>query len=348
MIKRTPTSKVYVYAPAKRVTGGVELLHQLVHYLNTFKIEAYIVYLENNNIVDVPIPNEYSNYTIKVSTSIEDLNKNIVVICEGIFNNIYSTNEAQILCWWLSVDNFYICSQSFLSIKDMLSWNLKKGIYNAIKRTIKILLNKRKRKTKIISIKKLARIDVLHCYQSEYAKNFLVNKNMLELLPLSDFINIDFAKGNDKIRIRENKILYNPAKGYEYTKKLINKTPHLKWVPLVGMTREQLINEFQTSKLYVDFGYHPGKDRIPREAVLNGCTILTNTKGSAKFFEDIPIARQYKINQNKTSLNQVINKIEFMLNNFEVIKGDFEFYRKRILNEEKLFKQQIKDIFDIE
>ena len=38
--------KVYVFAPYKFATGGIELAHQLVDYLRNKNREAYIVYAD--------------------------------------------------------------------------------------------------------------------------------------------------------------------------------------------------------------------------------------------------------------------------------------------------------------
>ena len=33
-------------------------------------------------------------------------------------------------------------------------------------------------------------------------------------------------------------------------------------------------------QVYIDFGHHPGQDRLPREAVQCGCVVITGTRGS--------------------------------------------------------------------
>ncbi len=37
------------------------------------------------------------------------------------------------------------------------------------------------------------------------------------------------------------------------------------------------------AKLYIDFGYHPGKERMPREACLLDCCLIIGKDGSAKY-----------------------------------------------------------------
>ena len=50
---------------------------------------------------------------------------------------------------------------------------------------------------------------------------------------------------------------------------------------------------------------HPGKDRMPREAALLGCCILTSTLGSADFFDDVPIMSEYKFEEDKPEYRSV-------------------------------------------
>lgn len=346
MIRVSENSKVYVYAPVNVTTGGAELLHQLVHVLNTNNVDAYIVYSDlQKRIVEGQIPKPYMEYFVKTTTLIEDLEENIVVVYEGIFNKVYETKKSQLILWWLSVDHFYISSRSVLSFRDGFQWNLSFGMKQVASRFKNKILNGAPFFSEI-SINKLKSLSALHCYQSEYAQNYLSNKGFEELLPLSDFINNDFIDFDSTIASqRENKILYNPKKGFKYTKKIMEASSNLSWVPLIGMTRDELINEFKTSKLYIDFGYHPGKDRIPREAALGGCCVLTNREGSARFFEDVAIDNTYKIDTKKAKISQVVSKINLIMDNYEKLNSDFDFYRYRINKEKKLFETQILDVF---
>ena len=61
------------------------------------------------------------------------------------------------------------------------------------------------------------------------------------------------------------------------------------------LSPEQVQAMLKKAKVYIDFGGHPGMDRIPREAALAGCIVVTNREGSAAFRQDVPIPSQYKI-----------------------------------------------------
>ena len=102
-----------------------------------------------------------------------------------------------------------------------------------------------------------------------------------------------------------------------------------------------------SSKVYVDFGTHPGKDRFPREAAISGCCILTDKKGSAKFSRDVPISNEYKFEDEDKNISKIRNKINFCLTNYDEAIDQFESYRKYILSEKKSFGLDCEKIFFI-
>jgi len=46
--------------------------------------------------------------------------------------------------------------------------------------------------------------------------------------------------------------------------------------------------------VYVDFGWHPGRDRLPREAALAGCVVFSTRHGAAGYEGDMPLSDWYK------------------------------------------------------
>jgi hypothetical protein len=98
-------------------------------------------------------------------------------------------------------------------------------------------------------------------------------------------------------------------------------------------------------KVYIDFGTHPGRDKIPREAVINGCCIIVGRRGSARFYEDIPINKEYKFEIEGLDYTKVIKKIHECFKEYKKKIKDFEFYKKEVVKDEKKFEENIKDIF---
>lgn len=345
MIKVTEKTKIFVYCPSGVVTGGAELLHQLVHVLNENNKKAYIVYFalpgkEKTNI----IPKDYQKYNIRLADKVEDSTENIIVFYEGIFDMVLSVKEAQLFLWWLSVDHFFLSSEKYLSLSDFFKWNFKKGISVMIKRLGQLLIKRKNYFRNNLSLKDLQSRSALHGYQSEYAQNFLQNNGFSEMLSLKDFINDEFFEEKESIK-KEDLILYNPKKGMEYTQKVINKYPQYKWVALQNMTRSEMISYLNKAKIYIDFGYHPGKDRIPREAVMSGACVLTNYKGSAAFFEDVPIDKKYKFNNTNENIVKIGHLIRNIMDDYDAHNLNFDFYRDRVKKEKKMFEKEVLDLF---
>lgn len=114
------------------------------------------------------------------------------------------------------------------------------------------------------------------------------------------------------------------------------------------MNREEVIALLQKAKVYIDFGHHPGKDRIPREACMLGCCVITSKKGSARFQEDVPISDDYKFRDSVASIPAIANKIHQCFAQFSQRHKDFESYRSSIKSQEEIFDQEVQNIFRLQ
>lgn len=336
-------TKVFVYCPAGIVTGGAELLHQLVDVINRNGGNAFIVYYGEKTH---EIPKDYEKYNIKIAENAEDTQQNVVVIFEGYFKKLFELNNAQILLWWLSVDNYFICQKQFHTLRDLTKFSFVFTIKTFINRCFKSILKQNEKC--IFGLKKISKNQLVKCnaYQSEYAKDFLEKKNFKNIYPLKDFINAEHYFDDSLLDKKKNVVLYNPKKGIRFTKKLIKAAPDINWKPIQNMSRAQVIECLKTSKVYIDFGYHPGKDRLPREAAMNGCCVITGKLGSAGFYGDIPIdENEYKFSQRNKDISKIISKIRFELMNYKSEIANFEYYRHCISKEKEEFEQQAKELF---
>ena len=162
-----------------------------------------------------------------------------------------------------------------------------------------------------------------------------------------DYVN-DIYLAGEEAALREKKedvVLYNPKKGAAFTKALREMAQDLRWVPLIGMTTEEMRSCMSKSKVYVDFGNHPGKDRIPREAAISGCIVITGKRGAAAFAEDVCIPETYKFDESCAKKEDIISCIRDCICNFDVHKVDFDGYRSYIRNEHQQFTADVKKIF---
>ena len=344
MLTIYPDTKIYIHTPAGSVTGGPELLHQLADLLNNNGRNAFIVYYGTKDHI---IPKDYQLYNIKVSDYIEDNNHNIEIFPEvqgeEILQNSRSTQK---FLWWLSVYNFFHNEWDLhnIRLRDIFKFNFNLGLFylkDRIKCSIYYKRNFFKGKRTLALISKYD-----SGYQAEYIRNFLSKTGFKNIYPLSDFINDQYFEDNFSCK-KKDIVLYNPKKGFEFTKKLIEAAPNLSWIPLENLNRTELINLIRSAKLYIDFGNHPGKDRLPRECALSGCCVITGKRGSAAFFEDVPIKSKYKFDQTKKSTEIIIKRIKWILSNYEQAILDFNDYKNKIKLEKEEFMKQVFQLFQI-
>ena len=107
------------------------------------------------------------------------------------------------------------------------------------------------------------------------------------------------------------------------------------------MSRSEVVELLRSAKVYIDFGSHPGKDRIPREAASLGCCVITNLTGNASNFDDIPIKAEYKIDAKMANLYKIRKQILNCFENYDNLVCDFSYYRSIIMAEKSKF------IFDL-
>ena len=339
----TNSSKIYIFCPAGGVTGGPELLHQLADLLFQLNREVYIVYYKGNNIVTSETPEPYKKYKITSTTELDYSKENVFIVPES---SVYLLSQVKVgirMIWWLSVDNYFYYCPAFTHYSFLYN-NYAKALLYTVKEKFGDIIKHRTPKTRPNTA--LSEIDnsVIHLYQSEYARDFLLKKGFSHLYPLKDYINDDYfflTESNSKL----DTVIYNPKKGFEFTKKLIEADSSISWLPIQNMNREQVKDALKTAKLYIDFGNHPGMDRMPREAAICGCCIITGKRGAAKFFQDVPISDDYKFNQNKSEVKKILDKIHYVLDNYESVCHDFDSYRELIRHQKRDFSEDAKKIF---
>ena len=125
---------------------------------------------------------------------------------------------------------------------------------------------------------------------------------------------------------------------------MIEAAPDLNWVPLEDMSNEEVRGKLKTSKVYIDFGDHPGKDRFPREAAISGCCVITGKRGSAAY-DDVPIPEEYQFEDSVTSIPAIVETIRECLVDYDRRMRDFDGYRSTIKAEKNKFIEDVRSIF---
>lgn len=357
MINITSSTKIFVACPAKCITGGPELLHQLVYHLrNDLKINAYLYYFPS--WIEKPVPSEYRFYNCPFVKEIKDEKGNILVvpeIIEGIKILKNFTNIQKII-WWLSIDNFvlsYINSDSkfkysffiFFRILNKIARNTfyKDNIFDINEIILKRFLHNRDLYLKLFKIINIQTVSLNLC-QSYYAMNFLKNYGVNKIAYLSDYLNKEFLLQNFEIDSKKDIVAFNPKKGRSFTHKIIAITPDISFKPIENMTQDKVIELLRKAKIYIDFGNHPGRDRLPREAAILGCCVITGKRGAAKYFEDVSIPEEYKFEDKEENIPLIVQKIKECLGKFEEKTKDFDYYRETIRKEPQKFLKDLRKI----
>lgn len=312
--------RVFIVCPAEYATGGTELLHQLAYMLSMRGVENYIIYTNRRETI-CPTPASFMKYGVQYVSAYVDSEDSILVMAETQVHYMKECKKGKAVIWWLSVDNYF----------------------NAYPHLIK------ENNIDIFKIKE--RNNVVHFVQSFYAKVFIQQAfNISESYFLTDYINDDIIKVAQEFSHSERKediVLYNPKKGYKDLEPIIlSCRKDIKWIPLKNLTPVEMAALMCKAKLYVDFGGHPGKDRIPREAAMCGCCILTNRIGSAAYQEDVNIPLEYKVND-MTDVEEVLEKIYDIVESYEERTLDFNTYRQTISIEKKCFSEEVDDFIAV-
>lgn len=185
---------IYVCCPGNLVTGGTELLHQLVDKLRQEKISAHIVLLSVQQ-KSFSCPDPFQIYNISQKYPLDE-QESLLIIPEALTKIARQYNAIQIAFWWLSID-FY-----FFRLHDNIVLDFIRDIRSATK----------------------GRIHLKKCPNTfTFIKvNMHTESYNIKSYPLSDYLNNQHLLPAKDSK-RKDMIAYNPKKGLKLTKKIIKK-----------------------------------------------------------------------------------------------------------------------------
>ncbi len=255
----TERPTVSVLCPAATISGGPEALHQFAGALREKGVDSAMVYYPGAPEQAVPAP--YQRYGVAVRPVAEDGADTVVIIPEVVTSLAWRFPLAKKAIWWLSIDNYF-------------KWrHLNPG-------------------PSVLD----PRAGLMHLCQSYYARDFLSRRRVAPLSMLTDFLTDDaFTLGPAAGRVPV--AAYNAKRLSEPQRRLMDRVSDRIWLPLEHMTKAELADVLREVRLYVDFGAHPGRDRMPREAALCGAVVLTGRQGAAGFAEDVPIPERFRLDE---------------------------------------------------
>lgn len=345
---------VYIACYANFATGGPELLHQLGVELRNIGVSVFMYYLGfDQTQYASPVHDNYKTYSLPFVYEVDDSCRNLLILPETALNEVINYKFIDCVIWWLSVDNAYVHfdlinqiynSSSILNrvfckvLKCLALFSLFRHLYQKYPE---------RRVSKLIDLtRKSSRFE--HWAQSYYAIEFVKSNGVEKVEYISDYLRLEFIHQAQKVDIsnKQEVIAYNPKKGLEFTQQIIQAAAGtMQFTPIVDMTIDEVKELLSVAKIYIDFGGHPGKDRIPREAAMLGCCVVTGLNGSARFKGDLPIPLEYKFACAASEVPRIVEKLQFILANYESCQRDFIQYQEFIMHEQELFIESISKVF---
>ena len=290
--------------PGNAVTGGPEAIHQFISNLNKIDGIDAAVWYWNSNSSD-PCPPEYKKYNCDYITELPPDYDGVLILPEIWAKHIHDYPARIRAIHWLGLDAY--------------------AMWTPVERRGDFLEDD----------------EIFHLVQSEYARDLMSRLGVKHLYKIDDSLNDDFYAEYDEAP-RSDTILYNPAKMTQFMEALMRSCQEFSWRPIAGMTRAQVIEAMRSSKLYVDFGEFPGRERIPREAVLCGCCIITSKIGSAAYDGDF--AHRYKFESKPGHIWAIKRMIRYVLDNYDECRKDFDLFRIKLNEDKKKLIEQTMEI----
>lgn len=357
-------ARYVIYAPKGLRTGGPEAMHQL-HWAISKTSEVSILLpwhkTKKNDVV-----NEYEKYSPNWC-SIRSLNKNdIFIVGETILYlplwYFFFISKKNIFKWMLSVEfstdprfNNYERKNFKLNSK----WNQPIVYPSKLKRVLrKVFIVKAVRlgqacfkflKRRFL-MKKITVDYTNYLFQSNYARiNFqkATNSNFGNML--TDFTESDASSQLTTYEFcscTKKHVLYYPAKSKELIAHILHinceKNDEIHFVAISGLSHKEVLKVFTCADLYLDLGYFPGKDRLPREAIRMHCPVLLAKRGSARYYQDFPLEGKYLLDLEMLDAKSTYGIIVNMLSNGkkENLLSQEEF-RNSVLQEKSIFLNEV-------
>lgn len=324
-------TKIYVLCPGNNRSSTADNCHELCAQLKNFGVEVFMVYLPANDNFNPynPVDAIYKKYNIPYDSGVEDSEKNILIVPEIAANFLYVTKKTRRILWWLNVNNFLrdIAVRTVNHFENILNSPMPRFFsFNSYDS------------------------DIEHWAQSEYARKFLKINGVADekIFTVTDFLdNIFFEVLPLKNSAKKNLIAYRQIKGSDFTDIVKELASGVEWQAVEDLTPAVAQKLFLDAKIYVDFGEHPAKEKLVREAAISNCVVITSKHGAAANDVDINISAEFKFEETIKDAVKAADKIQSVLQNFEVELSKQKNFRERILREKYFFVEQIKSALEI-
>lgn len=314
---------VYVFYPRGLRTGGPEALHQLVDSLRRNGQEATLV--THPGFRDQQRVPEYERYDAPESPSVVDAPGCAVVVPEVYLAGLGGGRHLEVFGWWLSIDNAPFFRADWQS-RDPWQVTINAPTEN-----------------EPLDVERMR--SMRHLTQSQYAWSYLFTRLGVTGSTLTDWTDASRFDGGLPPAERGRTVAYNPSKAAVITELVKAELPDVEFVPLRGMTPDEVAATLSRSAIYLDLGHHPGRDRLPREASLAGATVVVARRGSAAYHVDVALPREHKVDATPQLPELAAERIRAVLADPQHHADLQKAYRAAVADERDAFDEQVRRVF---
>jgi hypothetical protein len=326
--------EVLIFCPSVK-TGGPEALHQLGYQIAAHGGKARMVYYDFPVIAEgaalrceggpYPLVEHFAQYRPQALRETILGPDTLVVFPEPLSATAvnFGGGGCQRALWWLSVDNALQGNPGLLNEEYRHTFFENRSLF--------------------------------HLYQSDYARAVLTHHKAQQCFALSDYTDPQFIyrslmTANDASpAARNDSVCFFPNKGRQLAERFIADSGSLRrpaeFLAIRDMTKAQVRDALFHARVYIDFGHHPGKDRVPREAAIAGAIVLLHAMGAANHFSDHPLPPEYHFTQDDVLSGRLHQRLDDILSDPETHFAAQQFYRQTILLEKELFDLQVRSFF---
>ncbi len=325
-------AREFYFLCARGTHGGPEAIHQIVDKINNCTdCKAYVAYFQKQFVPE----EKFSNYNVNYINlkGVPDTENTVICAPETHTYFLRKYKYAHRVILWLSLYHYlrnlreeqYTFAEKckYLYSNNRFPWPAYPLYYIR-----DILENKNHFKFDMDGI--------LHTQNCEYVAEYLREHGVKEseMIYLDGPVRAEYFE-DFKLPAKKNQIAYNPAKGAEEYAPLaidaIKKLcPDTEFVAIKGMTVEQVREALLTSRVYLDFGFFPGPEKLVKEAVLCGCNIITSDRGAAKNDKDILIPSRFKFDMGTSPYEEIAKLAKAMLEKYDEYNKQFVPYMEKV------------------
>jgi hypothetical protein len=355
---------VYVLAPAGVYTGGPTALFQLCNALRENGINAIVAFF--GGACNDPVHPNYKKYRCPWTTvkKIRDEENVAVITPETAVNQISCFTKAKRIIYWLAVDNYVLTvyrsgRQAFIlhTIKKyafdpyiayaFITRNISFYYDAYLASYVKSLID-----TKAVSVPNAD----LHLAQSRYARDFLSSCDVEDerIVMVREPLEEEFLVRGKEVNHHEkiDAVAWNVRKAYPMAFKLVKALRRRGFTvfDLKNVGKDRMIKILSKTKIFLDIGIHPGRDRPPREAVALDNITIVNNHGGCYHFADCMIPAEFKWDcylDHDIDYHKSIDNIEHYLENFEYYIKKFHGFKQYIMQEPCLFLNDVHHLSKI-